>query len=107
MVAERKSGGGHAEYNCAASVYDKIRGGVWGWGPVGSPRLPCVGKCEVDGGSGLVIVKKSGPIADQCVKAGGGRVGAANTRIVKTIRRRENVQLEFMFVSRRPPVDFE
>src|SRR5207245_51377 len=58
-------------------------------------------------GGGLGIVKKSRPNADQCVEAGGGRVGAANTRIVKTIRRRENVQMELMFVPRRSPIDFE
>ena len=109
VVAERKSGGGHTEYNCAAGVCDEVGGCVWGWGRVAGvpPWLPCIGKCENDVAGILGIVKKSGPDAEHCVEAGGGRVGAANTRIVKTIRRRENVQLEFMFVPRRPPIDFE
>src|SRR5437762_4767105 len=107
VVAERKSGGGHAEYNCAAAVYNEVCSGVRRWGPVGPPRLPCIGKGEVDGGGGIVTVKRSRPIADHCVEAGGGRVGAANSRIVKTIRRRENVQVETMFVPRRPPIDLE
>ena len=48
VIAERKSGGGHTEYNCAGAVCDKVCGGVWGWGPIGPPRFPCIRKCEND-----------------------------------------------------------
>ena len=85
VVAERKSDVGRAEYNCAAGVCDEVCGGVWGWGPVGPPWFPCIGKFEVDGGTTLTI-EFAGPVAYNGVKNCERRVGAANTRIEKTIR---------------------
>ena len=91
MVAVRKRLGWHVEHNCAAGC-DEVCGGVWGWGRVAGvpPRLPCIGKGEVDGGATCAI-KFSGPVAYKGVKPCGRRIGAANTRIVKTIRRYEQV----------------
>ena len=60
------------------------QGGIWWCGPIGSTGLPCIGKFEVDGRATLTI-EFAGPVAYNGVEACGRRVGAANSRIVKTI----------------------
>ena len=100
LVAESKRGGWHVEHNFAGPVRDEVCRGVRGWGAVGAPRLPCIGKYEVDRGAALAV-KPSRSVADKGVKPSWRRVGTANIRVERTIRRHESVvEVETMFVPR-------
>ena len=107
MVAEGQGGGRHAEHNAAGAVNDKERGGIWWWGPIGSTGLPCIGKREVDGRATLAVECASS-VAYEGVEPCWRRVGAANSRIVKTIRRYQSAaELEMMFVPCGSPIYLE
>src|SRR5437016_13783579 len=80
----------YLEHNGPAAVRDCVCGGV------ACARFPCISKCECDGGAGRAIIL-SRPDAVKPVKVCGRRVGAANSRIPRTIRRLESVvQVETM-----------